>query len=153
MPNRKYDAIIVHTGDDCSLHFPRETFVLKDLKDAFPDGAKVTVGISTRYNKRSLKQNSLFHAYVGILADEFGYDTDTMKELIRLKWLKEPVCDLNGGEMVDTTTGEIMFRLRSTTELSTLEMSELTEEIRIWAIQGWNIVLPLPEENIKLNLK
>jgi hypothetical protein len=130
--------------------FDNETWCLRDLKEAFTDGAKVTVTIAKRYNKRSLAQNSLFHAYVGILADEFGYDKDTMKELIRLKWLKETLYDPNDNEMVDTTTGEIMFRLRSTTELNTMEMAELTEEIRIWAMQGWNIVLPLPGEQEEL---
>lgn len=151
MPVRKFDGFIVHTAEDATFHFPNEKYVFKECKLAFKDNEKVTFTVSTRYNKRSLKQNSLFHAYVGILADEFGYDSDTMKELIRLKWLKETLRDNNGDEMVDTTTGEIMFRLRSTTELNTLEMAELTEEIRIWAMQGWNIVLPLPGDNLEMN--
>lgn len=151
--NKKYDAFIVHTADDCTLHFPSEKFVYRDLKDAFPDGTKITVTVATRYNKRTLKQNSLFHAYVGILADEFGYDTDTMKELIRLKWLKEYLYKDDGDELVDITTGEHMFRLKSTTELSTLEMVMLTEEIRIWALQGWSIVLPLPDDQLDFKFK
>lgn len=150
MAKRTYDAIIIHSDTDCTISFVREKYVYSDLREAFADGCKVTVTIDKRYKKRSLKQNALFHAYVTILADEFGYDKDTMKELIRIKWLKESLCDPNGDEMVDTTTGEIMFRLRSTTELSTQEMAELTEQIRIWAIQGWNIVLPLPDEQIDL---
>lgn len=150
---RTFDGFVIHTADDCTIHFPAEKWVYSELRKAFADGDKVTVQISTRHKQRSIKQNNLLHAYIGILADEFGYDLDTMKELIRLKWLKEPVCDLNGDEMVDTTTGEIMFRLRSTTELTTLEMAELTEEIRIWAIQGWNVILPLPEEQQELKFK
>jgi len=113
----------------------------------------VVINIKKWYKKRSLKQNSLFHAYIGIMADYFGYAPDTMKQLVGLKWLQAPLQDAQGNEMIDVTTGEVLFEIRSTASLNTLEMAELTDAMRTWAMEGWSIKLPLPEENISFNFK
>lgn len=117
-----------------------------------PDTA-VVVTIKKWYKKRSLRQNSLFWAYVSILADYFGYSQDTMKLLIGLKWLKTPIYDRDGNEMIDVTTGEVMYEITSTTALNTAEMAQLCDEMREWALSGWSVVLPLPEDNLELNFK
>lgn len=117
----------------------------------FEPGTAVVVTVKRWYKKRSLRQNSLLHAYIGILADELGYGPDTMKELIRLKWLKQPIYDKDGNELVDMTTGEVLFELRSTTELSTVEMVELCDSIRVWALEGFNVTLPLPGDEMEFN--
>ena len=134
------------------LDIPNPTFWQGELSKFGPD-VDVVISVKKWYKKRSIRQNSLFHAYVAILADYFGYGADTMKELIRLKWLKVPLLKNDGSEMIDITTGEVLFELRSTTSLSTMEMMELCDEIRTWALDGWSIVLPLPSENIPLNFK
>lgn len=119
----------------------------------FGPGVPVKISIKKFYNKRSLDQNGMFHWYVGILADYFGYANDTMKRLIGLKWLKEPVLDTNGEQAVDVVTGELLFDIRSTADLDRMEMAELCREMREWAELGWGIILPEPDKNYKLNFK
>lgn len=119
----------------------------------FEPGTAVVVSIKRWYKKRTLKQNSLYHMYADILADYFGYSLDTMKLLIQLKWLKEPIVGDDGQEAVDYTTGEVLFTLRSSKDLNTAEMAQLCDELRKWALDGWGVVLPLPEENTELNFK
>lgn len=134
------------------LDIPNPEYWSGELARFGPD-VPVVISVKKWYQKRSLKQNSLFHAYVGILADYFGYGTDTMKELIRLKWLKIPLLNDKGEEAIDYTTGEVLFELRSTTSLSTVEMAELCDAIREWSELGWGIKLPLPDDNLTLQFK
>src|ERR1700761_2713961 len=144
--------VITDEAGRYKLDIPNPTFWAGELS-RFEPGTAVVVSVKKYYKKRSLKQNSLFHAYVGILGDYFGYKPDTMKELIRLKWLKIPLLKDDGSDMVDITTGEVLFDLRSTTELTTLEMAQLCDEIREWAMEGWNVTLPLPDEQNEINFK
>lgn len=150
MSTRKYDAIITHTGDDATIHFPRETFVYRDLKEAFSDGSKVTVTIATRYNKRSTRQNSVLHWYLNEIADETGMEQDAIKEILRHKFLSVDAVDKNGEIMADKSTGEVLKTYRSTADLSTVEFNEFTEKIRLWANDFLNLQLPLPNEDIEL---
>lgn len=131
------------------LHVDNPEWWATELARFDPD-TPVVLSVKKWYKKRTLKQNSLFHAYVAILADYFGYSPDTMKELIRLKWLKVPLYDKNGNEAIDITTGEVLFDLRSTKYLSTVEMAELCDAIRLWADEGWGVILPLPGDNLEL---
>lgn len=134
------------------LEIKPEEYWAGELAKFGPD-VPLVISVKKWYQKRSLKQNSLFHAYVQILADYFGYGPDTMKELIRLKWLKKALYNNKGEEAIDVTTGEVLFELRSTTSLSTVEMMELCEQIRLWSNEGWGVILPLPDDNLELNFK
>lgn len=86
------------------LHVDNPDWWGGELSRLSPDTA-VVVTIKKWYKKRSLDQNNTFHWYVGILADYFGYSEDTMKMLIKLKWLKEPLYDTLGEQMVDIPPG------------------------------------------------
>ena len=147
---RKYDCIIVHTGDDATLNFVNENFVYRDLKDAFLDQAKVTITVATRRKPRSLKQNAVAHWYFNAIADETGMSSDDVKEVLRHKFLSEDITDKNGEIMADKSSGEVLKRYKSTTELSTVEMMTFTEEIRMWALDFLNLSLPLPNEDVEL---
>lgn len=153
MPIRKYDAVIIHTDKDATIHYPNEGFVYKDLKDAFDSGAKVTISIATRRKPRSLKQNAVLHWYINAIADETGMAPDDVKEVLRHKFLSEDITDRNGEIMADKASGEVLKRYKSTTELSTVEMMAFTEEIRMWALDFLNLALPLPNEEVELNFK
>jgi hypothetical protein len=153
MPNRSYNAVVVHTGDDATLHFINERYCFTDLKNAFKDGDKVTVTIATRRKPRSLKQNAVLHWYINAIADETGIDKNDVKEVLRHKFLAEDILDQNGEIMADKASGEVLRRYKSTTELSTIEMLTFTEEIRQWSLDFLNLPLPLPNEEIELKFK
>jgi hypothetical protein len=153
MPTRTLDAQIIHTGKDASLHFPNERWVYNELKNAFKDGDRVTVTIASRKKKRSLPQNAVLHWYIQEIADETGMDKDVIKDVLKHKFLSVDIRDANGEIMADTSSGEVLKRVRSTTELSTIEFMEFTEQIRLWALDFLNLNLPLPDQqaNIKFN--
>lgn len=151
--NKKYDAVIVHTGDDCSIYFARETWVYRDLKDIFEDYSKVTVEIKSRRKPRSLPQNKLFHAYCGIIAEETGNSLEVVKSTLKVMFCKKPMLDGDENEIVNRESGEVLYYIQDTRDMSTVEMAGLTENTRLFAAEWFGIILPLPEENIKLNLK
>jgi hypothetical protein len=150
---RKFDATIVHTGDDCTIHFANERYVYRDLKDAFPDGAKITVEIKTRRKPRSLNQNAYLHMGIQMIADETGNDAEVVKSTLKAMYAKKPLLDKEGEPIIDQTTGEAAYYIQDTRDMSTVEMMEFTENMRIFGMEFCGIVIPLPEENIKLNFK
>lgn len=153
MSIRKYDAVIVHTGDDCSIHFARETWVYHDLKEAFADGSKVTVEIKSRRKPRSLPQNNLFHAYCGIIAEETGNSSEVVKSTLKAMFCKKPMLDGDENEIVNRESGEVLYYIQDTRDMSTIEMAGLTENTRLFAAEWFGIILPLPEEQIDLKFK
>jgi hypothetical protein len=153
MAQRKYDATIIHTGADCTINFNNENYVYKDLKEAFGDQAKITVSIQTRRKPRSLKQNSVLHWYINEIAQETGMSPDDVKDVLRHKFLSEDIVDRSGEIMADKSTGEVLKRYKSTTELSTVEFMEFTEQIRLWANDFLGLHLPLPNEDVELKFK
>lgn len=150
---RTYDAQIVWTGDDASINFPNERFVYRDLKDGFKDGEKVTIVIKTRRKPRSLKQNSVLHWYINAIADETGQSAEDIKAVLKHLFLSVDMIDQNGDIMADKSSGEVLKRYKSTTELSTVEAMEFIENIRMWALDFLGIVLPLPNEEVELKFK
>lgn len=112
----------------------------------FEPGTIIVASVKRWYKKRSLSQNGLFHKYCEIFGDYLGYDKDEMKEEIRRKFLKEPLLNAQDEQLCDLYTGELLWKYRSTASLNTQEMFELTENVRIWALTSFNVVLPLPEE-------
>ena len=150
---RNYDCIIIHTGEDATFNFPNERFVWKDIRDAFEYGAKCTLTIATRRKPRSLKQNAVLHWYINAIADETGMAAEDVKEVLRHKFLSEDIVDRNGEIMADKSSGEVLKRYKSTTELSTVEMITFTDKIRIWALDFLNLTLPLPGDYTEINFK
>ncbi len=154
MPTRTFDATIHHINDnDVTISFPRESYVYSTLRDSFPDGAKITVEIKSRRKPRSLRQNAVLHWYINEIADETGMAPDEIKEVLRHKFLSVDVVDKNGEIMADKSTGEVLKRYKSTADLSTVEMMQFTEEIRLWANDFLGITLPLPNEETELKFK
>ncbi len=114
----------------------REWEQLKNWVNAVKPGRWVKISFAVVYRERSLKQNKFYWKYiVGILAGELGYDKDSMHETLKAKFLREPH---------DTVPG--VFRVKSTTELSTIEFMEYYKEVQVWAADFLNIYLPDPNE-------
>jgi hypothetical protein len=81
---------------------------------------------------RSLNQNSYMWAVVYTLVGEYtGYTTDEVHDAMRMMFLHK---------------GDKLKTLKSTTELSTVEMEEYLEKIRRWSAETLGVVIPLPNK-------
>lgn len=153
MPIRTYDCIIIHTGEDATIHFPNEKFIWRDLKEAFKDGEKGTVEIKSRRKPRSLSQNNYLHMCLQMIADETGNSLEDVKTTLKLMYAKKPLLDKEGEPICDVESGEVAYTIQNTRDMSTVDAMGFTENVRVFARDFLMMELPLPEENIKLNLK
>lgn len=124
----------------------------EDIK-AFKEGERVWVTIERYYRKRTLEQNRVLHWYFNEISDETGMSMDEVKEFFASKFLTVDMVDNNGEIRCDPETGEVMTRVKSTTELNTVEANEYSEKIRMWANEYLNLQLPLPLEPTELKFK
>lgn len=79
--------------------------------------------------KRSLKQNSLYWAFINLIAEETGEDEDSLHELFKKKFCPKEV---------STVLGEEVEYYQSTTKLSKQEFTQYLD--RISAFSG----IPIP---------
>lgn len=104
-----------------------------------------------RYIKqRTPAQNSLIHMYFNIIADETGNDLKRVKDILKKEFLTTELKDVMDNVVFNPKTGEQLTYVRDTSDLDTWEMSVFTEKVRIFALD-FNIILPLPEEQLKIN--
>jgi azurin len=97
-------------------------------------GQRVEVELHRR--KRSGAQNRFYHAVVvRTLADYTGYTTDEMHEALKAKFLAED----------DMVLG--LTRITSTTKLSTAQMTDYIERVRLWAHCELGCYIPAPNED------
>ena len=106
------------------------------------EGKRVRIRIDKFSGKRSYRQNNLWHAYVGMVAKEIGYEHEELHEIAKYKFLKT--------EKLDERTGEILPFIKSTTELSKEEFGELVDNFIRWSAEMFSISLPMPGENWEL---
>lgn len=151
MPTKSYDAIIIHTGDDCTIHFPNEAYVLADIKKFFKDQERVTIEVKSRKKIRSLDQNAYLHLALQMIADETGNSLEAVKTTLKALYAKQPLLDRNGDPIVDKSSGEVAHYIQDTRDMSQIEMIEFIDNIRIFAIDFCGFVLP--EANEQLNIK
>jgi hypothetical protein len=103
--------------------------------------------------KRSNSANSLFHVYCQEIADETGQDMETVKATVKQMYARKPMLDANGEHVVDKETGDVAMYVQDTRDMNSLEMYELTENTRLFAMDFFGIVLKLPEEQTELKFK
>lgn len=103
---------------------------------------KITIDIVK--SNRSQQQNRLWWLYMTILSKEIGYTKEETHDICKFKFLKR--------EKVIEATGEILPYLQSTTKLSKSEFSDMTSELIRWAAETFNIILPLPNTQIDMEL-
>jgi hypothetical protein len=150
---RKNLAIINLTDvEKPKLDFVSKKNMLSDLRD-FKHGQRVWVEVSTYYRKRSVEQNAVLHWYLSEISEETGMGMEDVKSQMAKKYLTVPQVDKNDQEVADPETGELMTRVKSTTELSTVQFNDYTEQIREWANSYLNLQLPLPNEDVELKFK
>jgi hypothetical protein len=110
--------------------------VLKKLKPV-----QYVFEIKQHREQRSISQNRYyFGVIVKILSQELGYFPDEIHELLKQKFRPK--------EVILKATGESFKVGRSTTEDDTYDAEQYYEQIRIWALQELDILIPLPNEKI-----
>lgn len=107
------------------------------------------VELTERKPRRSDSQNRYLHAALGYFGLQFGYRTEQVKQ-----WYFKELC--NPGlfciEITDKVTGEKRQTLRSSSELTTEEMTTAIERFRNWAADEAGIYIPSPDEHRMVEL-
>jgi len=98
-------------------------------------------------NTRSTRQNRYYHGVVcKILSDELGYSPSEIHEILKYKFLSEPIAFFRE---VRGERKEIFIRKPiSTRILNTAEFEHLMAKIRSWASIDLSINIPEPNEVI-----
>ena len=88
--------------------------------------------------KRSNEQNRYMHFVFNLISEETGEVMDRVKWYYKDKFLKT----------IELVLGKEITRIKSTTELNTIEQEEFMSEVRIDASAELSIFVPLPNEII-----
>lgn len=97
---------------------------------------------------RTMQQNKYMHLIIAVFASEYGETAEYVKQqYFKLAANRE----LFLVERDDKILGEVKM-LRSTSELSTSEMTQAIDRFRDWASMNAGIYLPSPEEHDLLAL-
>ena len=133
------------------VHLNRD--VVRHNLQSFGKSLRVRVTYETYYRKRSVEQNSVLHWYLSEIADETGMEMLDVKDQMAKKFLVTEVKDKNDELVADPETGEVMTRIMSTTELTTVQFNEYTEKIRMWAGEFLKMDLPEPDSQKSIKFK
>lgn len=106
------------------------------------EGKRVEITIQKLSAKRSDQQNRLWWLYMGILSKELGFTKEEIHDICKFKFLKR--------EKVDEKSGEIFEYLGSTTQLNKMEFADMVSELIRWVSETFDIVLPLPNEQMEI---
>lgn len=126
---------------------------IKALQKAFKqfNGKDITITIEKKRKKRSTMQNSYYWAVIVSLVqlaikDAWGEvkTNDEVHELLKT--------NCNYIERVNEDTGEWIKDPKSTTENSTSEQEEFHAQCRLWAYEWFGIDIPLPNEQIEIEI-
>jgi hypothetical protein len=115
------------------------------------NGKDITITIELKKKKRSNKQNAYYYAVVVPIIKQClldagfnGYrNTEQVCDLLKYRFLKTNETNENG---------EFIERIKSTSELTTSQFMDLIAEIQQWASEYFNVQIPDPNENLKLEL-
>lgn len=105
---------------------------------------KAIVSLAERKPQRTLRQNAYLHAALGYFGLQFGYKLDEVKDY-HFKRIVNP--ELFVRKVKDMITGEERCVLRSSSDLTTEEMTLAIERFRNWASDVAGVYIPSPEEH------
>lgn len=103
-------------------------------------------------SKRSLEQNSYFHAVCLPIVRSHLLDLG-WKEARSSEWVKDYIkfhCLIK--EYINPETGEVMKSLGKTSGLSTSEFKEFVEDVQHWAATELDLIIPDPGQKLSLDL-
>lgn len=115
------------------------------------NGKEIVITIEKRKKKRSNEQNKYYWGVIVILIKNAVREAwgENMTILQVHEMLKK---ELNYIEKVNENTGEIIKIAKSTTENSTVDMENYHEDCRKFALDWFNVEIPLPNEDLTLEL-
>jgi hypothetical protein len=128
----------------------RNRNLIKDAIATF-EGKQVVIKIEKFKKKRSTQQNRFYYGVIIPIVQnclkEAGHimTNESTHDLIKLKFLKETL-------FVNETTGEVIERIKSTTELSTSQFMDLLAEINNFTFEYFGVILPSPNDDLTLKL-
>jgi len=128
----------------------RNRNLIKDAIVSF-EGKQVVIKIEKFKKKRSTQQNRFYYGVIIPIVQnclkEAGHimTNESTHDLIKLKFLKEPL-------FVNEETGEVIERIKSTTELSTSQFMDLLAEINNFTFEYFGVTLPSPNDDLTLKL-
>ena len=93
---------------------------------------------------RSTVQNAYYWFLLTMLEQDTGNDKDDLHEYFKEKWLRDTYKQIS---VFPDSIGDLTYT-KSTTKLSTLEMEDYLEKIRVFASRELGCFLPLPGETI-----
>ena len=129
----------------------RNRNLIKDAIQTF-EGKQIVIKIEKAKKKRSTQQNRFYYGIVVPIVQnclkEAGHimTNESTHDLIKLKFLKETL-------FVNETTGEVIERIKSTTELSTSQFMDLLAEINNFTFEYFGVTLPSPNDDLTLKLE
>ncbi len=116
------------------------------------EGKQIVIKIEKAKKKRSTQQNRFYYGVIIPIVQnclkEAGHiiTNESTHDLIKLKFLKEVL-------FVNEETGEVIERIKSTTELSTSQFMDLLAEINNFTFEYFGVSLPSPNDDLTLNLQ
>ena len=128
----------------------RNTNLIKDAIQTF-EGKQIVIKIEKAKKKRSTQQNRFYYGVIIPIVQnclkEAGHimTSESTHDLIKLKFLKEAL-------FVNEETGEVIERIKSTTELSTSQFMDLLAEINNFTFEYFGVTLPSPNDDLTLKL-
>jgi hypothetical protein len=114
------------------------------------EGKEVKIVISQVFKKRSERQNNYYWGVVIPIMQntmlDIGnpMDIEDIHLMLRVKFLKQTIS-------INEETGEVAERVKSTTELSTIEFMDFVAKVRFWAIDFFGVEIPEPNEELTIN--
>jgi len=94
--------------------------------------------IKRLYKNRTLSENNYYWGVVlKILSDELWYEIDEVHEVFKERFLSKK-------QSVKSDKRIKLKRVKSTSELTTVEFEQYMDDIRLFAQQKLNIIIPLP---------
>lgn len=129
----------------------RNVNLIKDAIATF-EGKQIIIKIEKAKKKRSTQQNRFYYGVIIPIVQnclkEAGHvmTNESTHDLIKLKFLKETL-------FVNETTGEVIERIKSTTELSTSQFMDLLAEINNFTFEYFGVSLPSPNDDLTLKLE
>jgi hypothetical protein len=122
--------------------YPNDPIYFKHCFDKF-EGLECQFPEPIKKSKpRSNRQNKYYQFIIKLIGDDLGYEKYEFEQLkieFRSMFLSENKTDKYGNEHL---------YVKSTTQLSTLEMENYLEEIRRFASIKLNLIVPLPNEDL-----
>ena len=138
--------IVVSVNDEGKVEGGRKSIAKAFLLYA---GKRVRVTIERYVSKRTLPQNAYLHVVireVQLALLNLGWDQANdyywVKDLCKYKFLRY--------EAVNPKTGEVIEGIRATSSLSKEEVSELIEQIKIWAADELGHYIADADEQVKM---